>query len=126
MWLFSVYRLVCVNTVEERILIRAQQKHVIQATVYAGGFKMGTNNASSELQDLFSGSELQQLLEVEPSAIAPSINVSPTSLIPTLMPSPSPPPSAEPAKVSGVKHSIDGVKEEQASKRQKTEQAERG
>jgi hypothetical protein len=37
-----VYRLVCTNTVEERILIRAQQKHAIQSTVYAGGFRWNT------------------------------------------------------------------------------------
>lgn len=36
----TVYRLVCKNTVEERILRRAQYKFTIQKTVYSGGFKL--------------------------------------------------------------------------------------
>ena len=61
----TVYRLVCSNTVEERILIRAQQKHVLQHTVYAGGFKMASNEASDKglaLDELFSATEIQSML----------------------------------------------------------------
>jgi len=36
----TIYRLVCKNTVEERILKRAQIKDTIQKTVYSGEFKM--------------------------------------------------------------------------------------
>lgn len=61
----TVYRLVCTNTVEERILIRAQQKHVLQHTVYAGGFKMASNDAADKglaLDELFSATEIQSML----------------------------------------------------------------
>ena len=60
----------CTNTVEERILIRAQQKHVIQNTVYAGGFKMAANDNSErmDLQELFSTTEeLTNMLESDPT-----------------------------------------------------------
>jgi DNA helicase INO80 len=52
-----VYRLVCKGTIEERILHRAQEKFRIQKTVYAGGFKLQTQDS-----DLFKSSELKDLL----------------------------------------------------------------
>jgi DNA helicase INO80 len=54
-----VYRLVCKGTIEERILHRAQEKFRIQKTVYAGGFKLQTQEQDS---DLFKSSELKDLL----------------------------------------------------------------
>jgi SNF2 family DNA or RNA helicase len=70
-----VYRMVCKDTVEEKILLRAQEKFRIQKTVYSGGFQMkaGEEDGSTdpvqdteeELQkeaDLFRISELKDLL----------------------------------------------------------------
>ncbi|GAB5360900.1 hypothetical protein AAMO2058_000667500 [Amorphochlora amoebiformis] len=56
----TVYRLVCKNTVEERILKRAQVKHTIQKTVYAGGFKM--QGATEEISLIFKADELRELV----------------------------------------------------------------
>jgi DNA helicase INO80 len=39
----TVYKLLCKNTVEDRILKRANIKFTIQKTVYSGGFKMQVN-----------------------------------------------------------------------------------
>mmetsp|Transcript_3759 Transcript_3759/g.5581 ORF Transcript_3759/g.5581 Transcript_3759/m.5581 type:complete len:1533 (-) Transcript_3759:135-4733(-) len=59
----TVYRLVCKNTVEERILKRAQVKHTIQKTVYAGGFKMqGVDNSVQEISMMFKANELRELV----------------------------------------------------------------
>lgn len=60
----TVYRLVCKNTVEERILKRAQVKHTIQKTVYAGGFKMqaGGDNNVQEISSIFKANELRELV----------------------------------------------------------------
>jgi DNA helicase INO80 len=41
----TVYRLVCKDTIEERILLRAKQKESIQQTVYGGGFKMSAETS---------------------------------------------------------------------------------
>lgn len=49
----EVYRLICSNTVEERILKRAKQKQTVQSTVYAGGAFKG---------DIFKPSEVMELL----------------------------------------------------------------
>merc|ERR1719206_28611 len=48
----TVYRMICRNTIEERILSRAQHKFAIQKTVYSGGFKMEKDNIfkTSELK----------------------------------------------------------------------------
>jgi len=50
----TVYRMICRNTIEERILSRAQHKFAIQKTVYSGGFKMEKDNIfkTSELKDI--------------------------------------------------------------------------
>lgn len=64
----TVYRLVCSNTIEERILKRAMEKDAVQRTVYAGGFAL-QRDTKSELADLFSGSELKSMLE-EPTGEA--------------------------------------------------------
>lgn len=48
----TVYRLICKNTIEQRILQRAQQKHFIQNTVYSGGFKISQGPDMAELKSL--------------------------------------------------------------------------
>lgn len=50
----TVYRLVTRGTVEERILLRASQKHKIQSTVYAGTFKADSESglAIQEIKSL--------------------------------------------------------------------------
>jgi len=58
----TVYRLVCKNTVEERILKRAQVKHTIQKTVYAGGFKMQGGDSLREISSIFKANELRELV----------------------------------------------------------------
>jgi hypothetical protein len=56
----TVYRLVCKNTVEERILKRAQYKFTIQKTVYAGGFKLqAPASQPADLSQIFKASELK-------------------------------------------------------------------
>jgi DNA helicase INO80 len=57
----TVYRLVCKNTVEERILRRAQLKFAMQSTVYAGGFKLQPG-VKSDLSQIFRPSELKDLM----------------------------------------------------------------
>ena len=131
-----VYRLVCSNTVEERILIRAQQKHAIQNTVYAGGFKMTSNDmggaggagggaasgSAMDLNQLFSAGELSNILEQDPGVAAKSA----TPIIAS--PSPAPVASAVPASVAapptaGVKHKLEesSAPEESALKRQRAD-----
>lgn len=60
----TVYRLVCKNTVEERILRRAQIKHTIQKTVYSGGFRMQANetDGAKELSTMFKANELRDIV----------------------------------------------------------------
>ena len=68
----TVYRLICKNTVEERILNRAQYgcatiadylvaryKFTIQKTVYAGGFKLQGGSQAPDLTSIFKASELK-------------------------------------------------------------------
>lgn len=55
-----VYRLVCKDTIEEKILRRAQEKFKIQKTVYAGGFKLQAQEAEGLKAD-----ELRELLMTE-------------------------------------------------------------
>jgi DNA helicase INO80 len=128
-----VYRLVCSNTVEERILIRAQQKHAIQNTVYAGGFKMTSNDmggagagaasgSAMDLNQLFSAGELSNILEQDPGVAAKSAT--------PIVASPSPAPVASAATTSvaapptaGVKHKLEesSAPEESALKRQRAD-----
>jgi hypothetical protein len=83
-----IYRLVCSNTIEERILLRAQQKHVIQNTVYAGGFKMAADTLAvppegkTDLADLFGESELIGLIGDQSggSSNAPSATMTETRI----------------------------------------------
>ena len=129
-----VYRLVCSNTVEERILIRAQQKHAIQNTVYAGGFKMTSNDmgggggagaasgSAMDLNQLFSAGELSNILEQDPGVAAKSA----TPIVAS--PSPATVASATPASVAapptaGVKHKLEesSAPEESALKRQRAD-----
>ncbi len=56
----TIYRMVCKNSIEERILQRAAAKLEIQETVYSGGFKM----ASGELK----ANELRAILINETQA----------------------------------------------------------
>jgi len=135
----TVYRLVCSNTVEERILIRAQQKHAIQSTVYAGGFKMmnepsaadaaaaaqmtGANSDKLEIQHLFSESELQSMLQPEDDAAAAAVPdfsaLQPRA--PAVKPpraSPSPPATALTNRAAKHRLEEEG-KEESALKRQR-------
>jgi len=123
-----VYRLVCSNTVEERILIRAQQKHAIQNTVYAGGFKMTSNDmggggagapsgSAMDLNQLFSAGELSNILEQDPGVAAKSA----TPIIAS--PSPAPVASAAAPPTAGVKHKLEesSAPEESALKRQRAD-----
>ena len=48
----TVYRLICKNTIEQRMLQRAQEKHYIQNTVYSGGFKMSAPVAEIKAVEL--------------------------------------------------------------------------
>eukprot|EP00456_Euglypha_rotunda_P076007 TRINITY_DN70819_c0_g1_i1.p1 TRINITY_DN70819_c0_g1~~TRINITY_DN70819_c0_g1_i1.p1 ORF type:complete len:147 (+),score=49.75 TRINITY_DN70819_c0_g1_i1:64-441(+) len=58
----TVYRLVCKDTVEERILKRAQVKFKIQKTVYAGGFKLQAGGEETDLSAIFKPNELKELM----------------------------------------------------------------
>jgi hypothetical protein len=124
----TIYRLVCSNTVEERILIRAQQKHAIQSTVYAGGFKMmnetrGKDNEKLELQDLFSENELKTMLDAEGIDTNNGPNTQPDdTTITSIRTSPASSPSPTvPISVSGIKHKLEetNIKQENALKRQR-------
>ncbi len=60
----TVYRLITKNSVEERILKRAQQKQNVQATVYSGGaFKADIFKQSEIFELLYSEEEVKKIEE---------------------------------------------------------------
>jgi SNF2 family DNA or RNA helicase len=82
----TVYRLICRNTVEERVLLRARMKANIQQTVYAGGFKLGESNEASSLsvnsssQAAFLGQNTRELASLMLSEANIDINQSSANL----------------------------------------------
>lgn len=58
----SVYRLVAGGTVEERILKIAQQKSIIQSTVYGGQFKADELSTQDVMSMLLDDSEVEQMV----------------------------------------------------------------
>jgi hypothetical protein len=132
----NVYRLVSSNTIEERILIRAQQKHAVQNTVYAGGFKMQAQEKDKDtvdINELFSKDELKAMLEGEPGVASASVSgASPSpapadskrptpSPLPRISPSPSP---VTPAAPGGLKHRLQEEGKEESNRPVKKQKAE--